>query len=81
MYFFPPLQDLSKLGRDITQCVIIDNSPQSYIFHPDNAVSILRAIMYATHTHTNPVDTHQSFGFVLVHAAGTLLWFNCAFGM
>ena len=73
MYFFPPLQDLSKLGRDITQCVIIDNSPQSYIFHPDNAVSILRAIMYTahTHTHTNPVDTHQSFGFVLVHAAGT----------
>lgn len=62
--FFPPLQDLSKLGRDITQCVIIDNSPQSYIFHPDNAVSILRAIMYATHT-------HQSFEFVLVHAAGT----------
>ena len=37
-FFFA--QDLSKLGRDITQCVIVDNSPQSYIFHPDNAVSL-----------------------------------------
>ena len=32
-------QDLSRLGRDIRKVVIIDNSPQSYIFHPDNAVS------------------------------------------
>jgi hypothetical protein len=32
-------QDLSKLGRDLRRVVIIDNSPQSYIFHPDNAVS------------------------------------------
>lgn len=35
---FPP-QDLSRLGRDVRKVVIIDNSPQSYIFHPDNAVS------------------------------------------
>ena len=33
------LQDLSRLGRDIRKVVIVDNSPQSYIFHPDNAVS------------------------------------------
>ena len=33
------LQDLSRLGRDLREVVIIDNSPQSYIFHPDNAVS------------------------------------------
>ncbi len=39
MVIFLLKQDLSKLGRDITQCCIIDNSPQSYIFHPDNAVS------------------------------------------
>lgn len=32
-------QDLSRLGRDLAQVVIIDNSPASYIFHPDNAVS------------------------------------------
>ena len=33
------LQDLNRLGRDLRKVVIIDNSPQSYIFHPDNAVS------------------------------------------
>lgn len=33
------LQDLGRLGRDLHRVVIIDNSPASYIFHPDNAVS------------------------------------------
>lgn len=33
------VQDLSKLGRDLHNVVIIDNSPASYIFHPENAVS------------------------------------------
>ena len=37
MYFI--LQDLSRLGHDLGQVVIVDNSPASYIFHPDNAVS------------------------------------------
>lgn len=32
-------QDLSKLGRDLSQVLIVDNSPASYIFHPENAVS------------------------------------------
>ena len=32
------VKDLSKLGRDINNTIIIDNSPPSYIFHPDNAV-------------------------------------------
>ncbi|XP_072142151.1 carboxy-terminal domain RNA polymerase II polypeptide A small phosphatase 1-like isoform X3 [Dermacentor andersoni] len=34
---FPPVQDLGRLGRDLHRVVIIDNSPASYIFHPDNA--------------------------------------------
>lgn len=34
------VKDLSKLGRDLNRVVIIDNSPQSYIFHPDNAVPV-----------------------------------------
>ena len=34
------LQDLSRLGRDLDKVVIVDNSPASYIFHPDNAVSL-----------------------------------------
>lgn len=34
------VKDLNKLGRDLQKIVIVDNSPASYIFHPDNAVSI-----------------------------------------
>lgn len=36
---FDLFQDLSRLGRDLSKVVIVDNSPASYIFHPDNAVS------------------------------------------
>eukprot|EP00547_Thalassionema_nitzschioides_P008296 CAMPEP_0194227672 /NCGR_PEP_ID=MMETSP0156-20130528/42978_1 /TAXON_ID=33649 /ORGANISM="Thalassionema nitzschioides, Strain L26-B" /LENGTH=338 /DNA_ID=CAMNT_0038960165 /DNA_START=1101 /DNA_END=2114 /DNA_ORIENTATION=+ len=32
------VKDLSLLNRDLTQAIIIDNSPNSYIFHPDNAI-------------------------------------------
>lgn len=35
------VKDLNKLGRDLQKIVIVDNSPASYIFHPENAVSIL----------------------------------------
>lgn len=35
-----PSQDLSQLGRDISTAIIIDNSPASYIFHPNNAVPV-----------------------------------------
>jgi len=34
------VKDLSRLGRDLTKVVIMDNSPASYIFHPDNAVPV-----------------------------------------
>lgn len=33
------VKDLSRLGRDLTRIIIVDNSPASYVFHPDNAVS------------------------------------------
>lgn len=32
------VKDLSRLGRELSRVIIIDNSPASYIFHPDNAV-------------------------------------------
>jgi RNA polymerase II subunit A small phosphatase-like protein len=35
------VKDLSRLGRDLRQVVILDNSPASYLFHPQNAVPIL----------------------------------------
>ncbi|PWO01414.1 NLI interacting factor [Tilletiopsis washingtonensis] len=34
------VKDLSQLGREIADSIIIDNSPASYIFHPKNAVPI-----------------------------------------
>lgn len=34
------VKDLSRLGRDLSKVVIVDNSPASYIFHPDNAVPV-----------------------------------------
>jgi len=32
------VKDLSVLDRDISSSIIIDNSPNSYLFHPDNAI-------------------------------------------
>ena len=34
------MQDLSLVGRDIRETIIIDNSPTSYIFHPQHAIPI-----------------------------------------
>nr|XP_002128680.1 carboxy-terminal domain RNA polymerase II polypeptide A small phosphatase 1 [Ciona intestinalis] len=35
------VKDLSLIGRDLNKVIIIDNSPASYIFHPDNAVPVI----------------------------------------
>ncbi|XP_069838365.1 carboxy-terminal domain RNA polymerase II polypeptide A small phosphatase 1 isoform X2 [Dendropsophus ebraccatus] len=35
------VKDLSRLGRELNKLVIVDNSPASYIFHPDNAVPVV----------------------------------------
>jgi RNA polymerase II subunit A small phosphatase-like protein len=32
------VKDLSLLDRDLSQAIIIDNSPNSYVFHPENAI-------------------------------------------
>jgi len=32
------VKDLSRLGRELHKIIIVDNSPASYVFHPDNAV-------------------------------------------
>jgi len=34
------VKDLSRLGRELKGVIIIDNSPASYMFHPENAVPI-----------------------------------------
>lgn len=33
-------KDLSQLGRPMGDCIILDNSPASYLFHPHNAVPV-----------------------------------------
>ena len=35
------VKDLSELGRDIKDVLIIDNSPTAYLFQPDNALPII----------------------------------------
>ncbi|XP_016139304.1 carboxy-terminal domain RNA polymerase II polypeptide A small phosphatase 2 isoform X2 [Sinocyclocheilus grahami] len=35
------VKDLSRLGRELHKTLILDNSPASYIFHPENAVPVL----------------------------------------
>jgi hypothetical protein len=34
------VKDLLCLGRDLADVIIVDNSPHSYIFQPENAVPI-----------------------------------------
>uniref|UniRef100_A0A3B3SJE4 CTD small phosphatase like n=2 Tax=Paramormyrops kingsleyae TaxID=1676925 RepID=A0A3B3SJE4_9TELE len=34
------VKDLSRLGRELRRVIIVDNSPASYIFHPENAVAV-----------------------------------------
>ncbi|KAM6948858.1 CTD small phosphatase-like protein isoform 1-T1 [Aplochiton taeniatus] len=35
------VKDLSRLGRELSNVIILDNSPASYIFHPENAVPVM----------------------------------------
>lgn len=35
------IKDLSRIGRKLDQVLIVDNSPASYMFHPENAVPVV----------------------------------------
>lgn len=34
------IKDLNRLGRDLKRVIILDNSPASYAYHPDNAIPV-----------------------------------------
>ncbi|CAJ0564452.1 unnamed protein product, partial [Mesorhabditis spiculigera] len=34
------VKDLARLGRDLNKTLIMDNSPASYAFHPENAIAV-----------------------------------------
>ncbi len=36
------VKDLGRLGRELHKIIIVDNSPASYFFHPENAVILMR---------------------------------------
>ena len=47
------VKDLRRLGRELNQVVIIDNSPMSYMFQPENAVSCCFTESHFSHTNSN----------------------------
>ncbi len=40
IHVYIDVKDLGRLGRDLKRTIIIDNSPASYIFNPENAIGI-----------------------------------------
>ena len=49
------VKDLGRLGRELHNIIIVDNSPASYIFHPDNAVRPKKSASSKNHGTTNEV--------------------------
>ena len=54
------VKDLSRLGRELNQVVIIDNSPMSYMFHPQNAVSSKILCRFISHLPVHHRHSHHS---------------------
>jgi len=52
------VKDLSRLDRDLSQAIIIDNSPSSYIFHPENAID---CTSYIDDAHDRELDHIAKF--------------------
>ena len=38
------VKDLALMGRDLRRTIIVDNSPCSYLFHPENAIGCERCV-------------------------------------
>uniref|UniRef100_W5LX45 Mitochondrial import inner membrane translocase subunit TIM50 n=1 Tax=Lepisosteus oculatus TaxID=7918 RepID=W5LX45_LEPOC len=53
------VKDLSRLGRELSKTLILDNSPASYIFHPENAVSTPSSVFHPESTVSTPLLTPE----------------------
>ena len=49
LHFGSYVKDLTHLGRPIEHTLIVDNSPLSYLFQPENAVPCTRYALHSTH--------------------------------
>lgn len=58
------IKDLSRLGRDLNKVIILDNSPASYVFHPDNAVSIASCLVSRQQSARRPDRRSITDGFL-----------------
>lgn len=58
------MKDLSRLGRELSKVIIVDNSPASYIFHPENAVSGPRGRERRAPTSSMFVPSNTCAGFL-----------------
>ena len=38
----PSVQDMSRLGRDLSRCVLVDDTPLAFYFQPDHGVPVLQ---------------------------------------
>jgi len=59
------VKDLARLGRELRDVIIIDNSPHAYLFQPDNALPILSY-------YDDACDTESPEGHALPGVAGVL---------
>jgi len=52
------VKDLALLDRDLSQSIIVDNSPMSYIFQPENSIDVTSFI---DDMHDNELDVMGAF--------------------
>lgn len=57
-------QDLSRLGRDLENVIILDNSPSSYMFHQKNAVEYIHYHRMCTKIHADVTSSGPNFVMV-----------------
>ena len=67
------VKDLALMNRDLSQTIIVDNSPCSYLFHPENAVGCERYV-----EQQQPIECeHRSYNINAVYC--NPLTMSCGF--